>query len=81
MVLNTDALFLNATVFDTVPTLRHRILSMLTINALAEFNRAVLQYILMTRGSLFHAFSYSTNGMAGNISQSEDILDRIVSFL
>ena len=54
---------------------------MLTINALAAFNRGVLQYILMTRGSPFHAFSYYTNGMAGNISEREDILDRIVSFL
>ena len=81
MVLNINALSRNATVFDTVPALRHKILSIMTINALAAFNRGVLQYILMTRGSPFHAFSYSTNGMAGNISQSEDILDRIVSFL
>ena len=37
--------------------------------------------ILFSPGSPFKMFVYYSNGMAGNISATEDILDRIVSFV
>ena len=69
------------TVFeDLPPTVRRQVIEQLTVDALGEFNRAVLMHIL-TRHSPFRAFTYFWNGLPGNISQREDILDRIVSFL
>ena len=37
--------------------------------------------VLLGRGSPFRDFTYLGNGMRGNISQTEDIIDRIFSFL
>ena len=70
------------TVFDSVPpTVRRQVIEQLTVDALGEFNRAVLMHILTRPISPFRAFTYFWNGLPGNISQREDILDRIVSFL
>ena len=37
--------------------------------------------VLTARGSVFNRFRYYSNGLAGNISLTEDIIDRILSFL
>ena len=69
------------TFFNAHPDLRERILQMSSVDALAEFNRAILQYILRSPGSPCRAFTYFYNGLAGNISDTEDILDRIICFV
>ena len=69
------------TFFSSHPDLRERILQMSSVDALAEFNRDILRHILVTRGSPFRVFTYFSNGMAGNISITEDILDRIICFV
>ena len=57
---------------------------------LAEFlvydvrRRQQLHYLwclLLAQPSPFEKFTYFSNGMAGNISQTEDVLDRILGFL
>ena len=40
-----------------------------------------LDHVLRSHGSTFNQFTYSENRMAGNISDKEDVLDRIISFL
>ena len=70
-----------ATVFDSLPNLRQQIIEQLTVDALAEFNRAVLLHILNTRISPFRVFTYVTGGRVGKMSQGGDILDKIVCFL
>ena len=40
-----------------------------------------LDNVLRSRGSPFLQFTYFHHGLLGNISQTEDILDRITSFL
>ena len=40
-----------------------------------------LDNVLRAPGSVFLQFTYAQNGMLGNISQCEDVLDRILSFL
>ena len=45
------------------------------------FYTSMLSYVLLARDSPFRAFRYYSNGLAGNISDKEDILDRIVGFL
>ena len=64
--------------FNRHPDLCEKILRMLSVDALAEFNRAILQYILMRPGSPCRAFTHFDNGCHGNISATEDILDRII---
>ena len=54
---------------------------MSSADALAEFNRAILRHILVTPLSPFRDFTYFANGLAGNISVTEDILDRIICFV
>ena len=58
-----------------------KILRMSSVDALAEFNRAILQYILRRPGPPCRAFTYFWNGCAGNIYATEDILDRIICFV
>ena len=45
------------------------------------FYTSMLSYVFFARGSPFRAFRYRSNGLAGNISDKEDILNRIVGFL
>ena len=45
------------------------------------FYTSILTYVLFAHGSPFRAFRFCSNGMEGNVSETEDILDRIVSFL
>ena len=40
-----------------------------------------LHNVLRSRESPFLQFTYASNGMQGNISETEDILDRIMSFM
>jgi hypothetical protein len=57
------------------------VITFLATNAHEQHQRAITEHILLTRGSPLRAFRYITNGMAGNISVDEDILDRIMSFV
>ena len=57
------------------------VITFLATNAHEQHQRAITEHILLTRGSPLRAFRYITNGMAGNISECEDILDRIMSFV
>ena len=41
----------------------------------AEFRRQYLLNVLLTRGSEFRFLKYFYNGIHGNISQSEDVID------
>ena len=56
------------------------VITFLATNAHEQHQRAITEHILLTRGSPLRAFRYITNGMKGNISEDEDILDRILSF-
>ena len=59
----------------------------------AEFRRLYLRQVLMQpwsppvgqvqgdKRSVFHLFTYYGNGMAGTISQTEDVASRILSFV
>ena len=40
-----------------------------------------LENVLRSPGSPFRQFTYASNGMSGNISMTEDILDRILRFV
>jgi hypothetical protein len=40
-----------------------------------------LHNVLLSRNSCFRQFTYFYAGISGNISQTEDVLDRIMSFL
>ena len=57
------------------------VITFLATNAHEQHQRAITEHILLTPGSPLRSFSYSTNGLKGNISQCEDILDRILSFV
>ena len=49
-----------------------------------ERRRQQLHYLwclLLAQRSPFRKFTYYSNGMAGNISEAEDVLDRILGFL
>jgi hypothetical protein len=68
------------------PLLRGQGLSLLTIPFLTFTERQILTDILYNRvlrqrQSPFRAFTYFRNGTAGNISPTEDIIDRILSYL
>ena len=47
----------------------------------AEFKRQYLLSVLMTKGSVFRQFTFFYNKKSGNISDLEDVIDRIVSFV
>ena len=47
----------------------------------AEFKRQYLLSVLMTKGSVFRQFTFFYNKKSGNISDREDVIDRIVSFV
>ena len=57
------------------------VITFLATNAHEQHQRAITGHILLTPGSPLRVFRYSTNGLAGNISVCEDILDRIMSFV
>ena len=40
-----------------------------------------LRSSLLARGSPFRTFTYFSNGLTGNISETEDIIDRVMGFL
>jgi hypothetical protein len=50
-------------------------------SAAHQFYIAILEYILLADTSPFRSFRFTTNGMAGNISETECVLDRIITFL
>ena len=47
----------------------------------AEFRRQYLLNKLLTRGSEFRLLTYFHNGIHGNISQCEDIIDKVLLFV
>ena len=47
----------------------------------AEFKRQYLLSVLMTKGSVFRQFTFFYNKKSGNISDREDVIDRIISFV
>ena len=40
-----------------------------------------LQCVLLSKDSCFKSFTYASNGPTGNISETEDILDHLLSFI
>ena len=73
------------TVFNNLPaSIITAIVKFAADSAAQHFYIAILDYVLLTEGSPWRAFRFATNAvrpMAGNISVTEDILDRIFSFL
>ena len=68
-------------VFGRLPVkVMKTVFTFLATNAHEQYQRAITGHILLTPGSPLRAFRYITNGMKGNISEDEDILDRILSF-
>ena len=51
------------------------VITFLATNAHEQHQRAITEHILLTEGSPLRVFTYFTNGLAGNISVNEDILD------
>ena len=47
----------------------------------AEFKRQYLLIVLMAKESVFRQFTFFYNKKSGNISDREDVIDRIVSFV
>ena len=50
----------------------------------AEFTRKYLRVMLLGppfQPSLFRKLTYGSNGMAGNISPYEDVIDRVLEFV
>ena len=47
----------------------------------AEFKRQYLLIVLMAKESVFRQFTFFYNKESGNISDREDVIDRIVSFV
>ena len=47
----------------------------------AEFRRQYFRNVLLTSGSDFRLSTYFYNGIPGNISQSEDVIDLVLSFV
>ena len=47
----------------------------------AEFKRQYLLSVLMTKGSVFRQFTFFYNKKSCNISDREDVIDRIISFV
>ena len=45
------------------------------------YKKWYLWCVLLSTDSLFHSFTWSSNQEHGNISETEDILDRIMSFV
>ena len=58
-----------------------QIMSYLVLDRTPRQRRHFLQQSLLARDSAFHQFTYYSNGRPGNISSTEDILDRILSYL
>ena len=68
--------------FENLPERAMRtVITFLATNAHEQHQRAITGHILLTPGSPLRVFRYCTNGLAGNISVCEDILDRIMSFV
>ena len=66
------------------PLLKTYVVEFVADSAAHPFYIAILDYILLATGSPLRAFRFVTNRdrpIAGNISETEDILDRILSFL
>ena len=47
----------------------------------AEFKRQYLLIVLMAKESVFRQFTFFYNKESGNISEREDVIERIVSFV
>ena len=68
--------------FENLPEKAKRtVITFLATDAHEQHQRAITGHILLTAGSPLRVFRYITNGLAGNISVCEDILDRIMSFV
>ena len=58
-----------------------KILPFLVVNRIHSCRLHFLYMVLMSRNSVFRQFTYYCGGINGSVSETEDVLDRIMRFL
>ena len=48
---------------------------------LRGYRRFFLHQVLLSRGSVFRKLTFLSYGLLGNVSETEDLLDRVMSFV